>query len=43
METIRLRKGLNLHLKGEAQKKVLQTLVPEVVSVKPSDFRNMVP
>ena len=43
METIRLRKGLNLHLKGEAQKKVLQTLVPEVVSVKPSDFRNIVP
>ena len=43
METIRLHKGLDLHLKGEAQKKVLQTLVPEVVSVKPSDFRNMVP
>ena len=43
METIRLHKGLDLHLKGEAQKKVLQTLTGEVVSVKPSDFRNMVP
>lgn len=43
METIRLHKGLDLHLKGEAQKKVLQTLTGEVVSVKPSDFRNMIP
>ena len=43
METIRLHKGLDLHLKGEAQKKVLQALAPEVVSVKPSDYRSMVP
>ena len=43
METIRLHKGLDLRLKGEAQKKVLQTLGEEVISVKPSDFRNMVP
>ena len=43
METIRLRKGLNLRLKGDAQKKVLQALVPEVVSVKPSDYKNVIP
>mgnify|MGYP002625840123 CR=1 FL=1 len=43
METIRLHKGLDLHLAGEAQKKVLQTLEPDTVSVRPSDYRSMVP
>ena len=43
METIRLRKGLDLHLEGQAEKKVLLTLEPQTVSVRPSDFRNMVP
>lgn len=43
METIRLRKGLDLHLKGEAQKKLLQNLASEVVAICPSDFKNVIP
>ncbi len=43
METIRLRKGLDLKLKGEPQKKVLKTITPEVVAVLPSDFKGVTP
>ena len=43
METIRLRKGLDIHLQGEAQKTILQTLSPEVVAVRPSDYKQVTP
>lgn len=43
METIRLRKGLDLKLKGEAQKKVLRTITPEVLAILPSDYKGVTP
>lgn len=43
MEIIRLHKGLNLKLKGEAQKQVLKTIAPEVVAMLPSDYKGVTP
>ncbi len=43
MEQIRLHKGLDILVKGEAKKVVCKTLVPKVVAIKPSDFKNVVP
>ncbi|MGM9773773.1 MAG: Na(+)-translocating NADH-quinone reductase subunit A [Candidatus Egerieousia sp.] len=43
MEQIRLHKGLDILVKGEAKKVVCKTLVPKVVAVRPSDFKNVVP
>ena len=43
METIRLHKGLNLNLDGQAQKKVLKTITPEVIAVLPSNFKGVTP
>ena len=42
-QTIKLRKGLNLHLEGEAQKVVRQLAAPAEVAVCPPDFTGMVP
>ncbi|MDD2419927.1 MAG: Na(+)-translocating NADH-quinone reductase subunit A [Bacteroidia bacterium] len=36
---IRLRKGLNIPLKGEAQPKITKTISPGIVAVKPTDFK----
>lgn len=43
MEQIRLHKGLDIPVKGDATKTVCKTLVPKVVALKPSDFKNVVP
>ncbi len=36
---IRLRKGLNVPLKGEAQDQISKTISPGIVAVKPTDFK----
>ena len=41
--TIKLKKGLNLPLKGEAEKKVLMEIKPDVIALKPTDFKGLVP
>lgn len=40
---IKLRKGLDLPLKGEAQKKVVMEITPDIVAMKPTDFKGLVP
>jgi len=41
--TIQLKKGLNIPISGEAAQVTKKVIVPDVVSVKPSDFRVLVP
>ncbi|MDD4656377.1 MAG: NADH:ubiquinone reductase (Na(+)-transporting) subunit A, partial [Bacteroidales bacterium] len=40
---IRLRKGLNVPLKGEAKAQISKTISPGVVAVKPTDFKGFNP
>lgn len=40
---IKLRKGLDLPLAGAAQKTVLMEVKPDVVALKPTDFKGLVP
>jgi len=40
---IHLKQGLNLPISGVADQKTKKVLVPDVVSLKPSDFRGLVP
>ena len=40
---IKLRKGLDLPLEGAAEKKVLMEVNPDVVALKPTDFKGLVP
>ncbi len=42
-EQIRLKKGLDLPVKGAALRKISMTVVPDVVALKPTDFRNLTP
>ncbi|MBL7964902.1 MAG: Na(+)-translocating NADH-quinone reductase subunit A [Flavobacteriales bacterium] len=42
-KTIRIRKGLDIRLKGEAEKVVVQAPEPQVAVVKPTDFHGVVP
>ncbi len=42
-ETIKLKKGLNLPLKGQADKAVLMEVTPGLVALKPTDFKGLVP
>lgn len=42
-EHIRLKKGLDLPIKGAALCKVTKTVVPDVVAIKPTDFKGLVP
>ena len=42
-KTIRIRKGLDLRLKGEAEKVIVQADPPGVVDIKPTDFHGLVP
>jgi Na+-transporting NADH:ubiquinone oxidoreductase subunit A len=42
-KTIRIRRGLDIRLKGEAEKVLVQTDPPKVVAVKPTDFHGLVP
>ena len=40
---IYLKKGLDLPISGEAAQKTKKVIVPDVVAVKPTDFRGLVP
>ena len=40
---IYLKKGLDLPISGEAAQTVKKVIVPDVVAIKPTDFRNLVP
>jgi len=42
-ETIVLKKGLNIPIKGEAELRVSKTISPDIVAVKPSDFKGLLP
>ena len=42
-ETIKLRKGLNIKLKGSAQKKIDTLAIPATVALKPTDFPGLTP
>ncbi|MFT5582288.1 MAG: Na+-transporting NADH:ubiquinone oxidoreductase subunit A [Psychromonas sp.] len=42
-KTVKLRKGLDIRLKGEADKVMSEFLMPKSVSLKPSDFYGMTP
>ena len=41
--TIRIRKGLNIRLKGEAEKVLVQADPAKVIAIKPTDFHGLVP
>ena len=40
---IHLKKGLNLPISGEAAQTTKKVIVPDVVALKPTDFRGLVP
>ncbi|MCB0790302.1 MAG: Na(+)-translocating NADH-quinone reductase subunit A [Flavobacteriales bacterium] len=42
-KTIRIRKGLNIRLKGEAEKVLVQADPPRSVAIKPTDFHGLTP
>lgn len=42
-DTIKLKKGLDLPLKGKAEKEVVMEVVPDLVALKPTDFKGLVP
>jgi Na+-transporting NADH:ubiquinone oxidoreductase subunit A len=42
-KTVKLRKGLDIRLLGEAEKVVVTAPAPSTVSIKPSDFHGMTP
>ncbi len=42
-KTIRIRRGLDIRLKGEAEQVLVQTDPPKVVAVKPTDFHGLIP
>ena len=42
-ETIKLRKGLNIKLKGSAVKELETLSIPTTVALKPTDFQGLTP
>ena len=40
---LELKKGLNIPVKGVAAPEVIKTVVPDIVAVKPTDFKGLVP
>ena len=42
-ETIVLKKGLNIPLKGEAEQRISKTISADVVAIRPSDFKGLLP
>lgn len=42
-KTVKVRKGLNIRLKGEAEKVKVQTEVSDIFALKPTDFHNLTP
>ncbi len=43
IQHIQLKKGLNIPIKGEAELKIEKTIISEVISVKPTNFKNLTP
>ena len=43
INNIRLHRGLDVPLNGDAQQKIWKTIVPDVIAVKPTDFKNVMP
>lgn len=42
-KTVKLRKGLNIRLLGEANKTKSELVLPKTISIKPTDFHGMIP
>jgi len=42
-KTVKLRKGLNIRLLGEANKTRSELVLPKTISIKPTDFHGMIP
>lgn len=42
-EHIRLKRGLNIPIKGKASCTVTKTIVPDIIALKPTDFRGITP
>ncbi|MBQ7458814.1 MAG: NADH:ubiquinone reductase (Na(+)-transporting) subunit A, partial [Bacteroidales bacterium] len=42
-EHIRLKKGLDIPLAGAAPAKIAETVAPDLVAIKPTDFKALVP
>lgn len=42
-KTIRVRKGLTINIKGEADKKIYETSSPDLFAIRPEDFPGLVP
>ena len=40
---IKLKRGLDIPIKGAADRKVKKTVVPDIVALKPTDFKGLVP
>lgn len=43
LKHIRLNKGLNIPIAGNAELKIEKTIVPDIIAIKPSDFRCLTP
>jgi Na+-transporting NADH:ubiquinone oxidoreductase subunit A len=42
-KAIKIRKGLNINIKGKAEERILETENPELFAIKPTDFPGLVP
>lgn len=42
-KAIKIRKGLNINIKGKAEERILETTNPELFAIKPTDFPGLVP
>ena len=42
-DTIKIRKGLNINLKGKAEKIFIKAKIAELFAVKPTDFQGLLP
>lgn len=43
INNIRLHRGLDIPLNGSAKQKILKSVIPDVIAVKPTDFKNVMP
>ncbi len=43
LEHIRLHRGLDIPMKGSAELRIEKTIVPDVIAVKPTDFKGLTP
>ncbi len=43
LKHIRLNRGLNIPVKGSAELRIEKTILSDVISVKPADFKNVIP